>query len=651
MLGHIAADMATEASIKATQSPLRLFAFNLLSNNNWQNADFADLVSFAAYSIVLEMRRTGIPDPHQVLSHHLVDIYTLWLSEKLFQYPELKGVVPPNYVAATMNNLAFLNNRKQEIAMLRNQLGMGGEIATTYGQPIAPAYPQSGYPSQGYPQQPYNRPAAPPPYGQPMYGQPVQTHPGYGYPPPGGQAFGPGMGGPMMPPHQGPINRYAISQTTANIGTALPTGPTPSLGQPQRMAPPEQVGSLNQSAYFDRYADRLAANGSTVTTIEAPVVIPTVRTKYDWQPSMHQYYRQLIDTTRYYVEYQLFNNQTIEVIKPLESPMNRENHAITLLGHSYTLDGILRQEQVQNAGKDIAAINRQDLEAVINKEEVKNIDLIHQYVDTTWAVDAFLDDVIFRTKLDCRLHQAIKGRCSVYRSFATIAKPIVTSENYDNVFKELMDVRKLVDIGKKLKSIGTACNRVSIEADVSGREDMALYCHEIDVWLTELMNHFLMYNLSLGKVSIESFSDDIEELRTYLHDNFNVNYINAYDRFEDELLNTRKSSPLDDSAAAILRDSFGVKEEGVTASFIPINYSLTYVDLMSQELNVHLESDEALLIQSQQTPMLYELADSLFNQMDAWPYRTSRNLIITRDDKIYRLHKGYLGINSYLISL
>jgi hypothetical protein len=85
-------------------------------------------------------------------------------------------------------------------------------------------------------------------------------------------------------------------------------------------------------------------------------------------------------------------------------------------------------------------------------------------------------------------------------------------------------------------------------------------------------------------------------------------------------------------------------------SFIPINYSLTYVDILGSELAIEIGDMEPLRIDERQTPMLYELASSLFTQMEAWPYMSVNNLIITRDDQIYRLHKGYLMSGSYLIS-
>jgi hypothetical protein len=93
------------------------------------------------------------------------------------------------------------------------------------------------------------------------------------------------------------------------------------------------------------------------------------------------------------------------------------------LDHSYTLDGVLRNEQITNASRDMAAISRENLEAAISVDgtepEAENLDLINTYIDKKWSVGSFLEDAIFRVKLECRRQQRVKGACGLYRSFVT----------------------------------------------------------------------------------------------------------------------------------------------------------------------------------------------------------------------------------------
>jgi hypothetical protein len=217
-----------------------MFCFNLLAANNWQNADFADVVSTAAFSIAVDLRKGMAQDPRQILAEVASNTYVLWISEKLHQFPDLKGMVTPQLINGTMENLAFLNARRQEIANLKAQMGMGGFAPPQY-QPQYPAqspgYPpqyQPQYPQHGYsPQQGYQQPYGSQPYGQPSMGAPQY---------PGGATLGRPMQSPMgmgmgyPPPYsqtQGAVNKYtsqnAAPPPPAQYGQPTPP-PTPPTG-------------------------------------------------------------------------------------------------------------------------------------------------------------------------------------------------------------------------------------------------------------------------------------------------------------------------------------------------------------------------------------------------------------------------------------
>jgi hypothetical protein len=658
-LADIAVVIANEAAGRSNQSPLRMFCFNMLAANNWLNPDFADVVSMAAFTIALDLRKGMAQDPRQILTTAATDTYVLWISEKLHQFPELKSMVTPQLINATMENLGFLNAKRQEIANFKNQLGMGGFAPPSYPQP---SYPQQGYPQQGYPQQQYPQPGygvptmgAPQYPGTPSFGQTMRAQPmGMGYPP------------AYPPPQQGAVNKFT-SQNAPPMATQYPStqyGPPPVQqtvpSTPATLGRSGGNGVTASSYYENNYTRYMSVDAEPEVALQeaSTDTSATAYTKADWIPTSSQPYRTLINRASFDVYYQKRQDRIYEVVKPLEKPhMNRNLHAITFLDHSYTLDGVLRNEQITNASRDMATISRENLEAAISTDgtepEVENLDLINTYIDKNWGVGSFLEDAIFRVKLMCRKHQQTKGACGVYRSFVTIAKPIVTDENYDNVYEQIFSMRRFTDMARKLRSIGTAC---TTKKDTDGEDatDLILYCNEIDNWLTSVINQFLVYNLSLGKVTIDSFTSDIDDLRNYLDQNYDGNYSAAYDRFELEMLGSRKISPLDKVLMADIKESFDIKEEeesrGANISFIPINYSLTYVDILASELAIDVSDVESLMIEERQTPMLYELASSLYTQVEAWPYMSVNNLIITRDDRIYRLHKGYLMSGSYLIS-
>jgi hypothetical protein len=279
--------------------------------------------------------------------------------------------------------------------------------------------------------------------------------------------------------------------------------------------------------------------------------------------------------------------------------------------------------------------------------KTEKIDFINQYVSENWEVGAFLEDIIFRLKVRFKRHQASSGKCGVYRIFATIISPVVTNESYDHVFYDVMKSRRFADIAKKLKVMAARCNSADKETDVL---DLVMYMNHINGYLTSMVNRFLRNNLSL-RVSIDSFVSDIEDLRMYLKDHVDISYATAYDHFEKEVLTESIESPVDDDMMDDVKSSFLDQEDTFSVSFLPVNYSVTYVDILASELAIELDDEyETVQIEETINPLLYKLASSTFEQLKAYPYHCSRHLLVTRDDHLYEIYKGVFANETYLIS-
>ena len=68
----------------------------------------------------------------------------------------------------------------------------------------------------------------------------------------------------------------------------------------------------------------------------------------------------------------------------------------------------------------------------------------------------------------------------------------------------------------------------------------------------------------------------------------------------------------------------------------------------ADELDMYIDKDSKL-ISELSLPVLYGLAKSSFDHAHGLPTTVLRHLLITRDNRIFEFHKGYLNEGSYLI--
>lgn len=243
----IAVAVANEATRMASSSRLRMFCYNMLSFNNWQNDTYAELVSLSVNYLHSRVLKREYHNHKDGIQPAVSAVMTLWASSVLFQYPRLKEVTTGKAIDAAMRNVPIFNNLKQEInVMYRNQGYPQNAPPPNNWQAQPPGY---GYPQQG---------------GYPPPGYPQQPPPGYGYPPQ--QYQQPPQQQWQQPRYQPPPQPQ--QQRWVGAAPQVPQGPqggqwsTPS---PVTQEPP-MPSSLSQSQYFAKPAPRPAPPAKTFDT-------------------------------------------------------------------------------------------------------------------------------------------------------------------------------------------------------------------------------------------------------------------------------------------------------------------------------------------------------------------------------------------------
>ena len=130
LLPFIAATIANEAGIYSGNTAARMFCYNMLSSNGWQNQAFSDIVKLAADACILKTRMGGSHTAATIAVDAVREVLVLFTSMLVVTYPELAGITPPQQVQAAGANYTVYND-------LLNQINSMYQQTVPYTPPMA----------------------------------------------------------------------------------------------------------------------------------------------------------------------------------------------------------------------------------------------------------------------------------------------------------------------------------------------------------------------------------------------------------------------------------------------------------------------------------------------------------------------------------
>jgi hypothetical protein len=624
LLPTIATVIANDISEKSTVSSLRTFLYNLISSNQWANQFYAELIQWSAWVLELNCRKGIYPNPESGIEDAVLNTVSMYASNKIFEFPELKSYIPPQMIDAAMGNLNCWQSIQNEIIALQTQNGMMGQMNQMGQMMPANQFQNNGFYGRGgqVPQQ---------------NNQAIRR---------GGNYFGNGNLTYQPPPNYMVANN---SPTTVPTSAQLDRyGKQPNNYQrPQQTTFGQDSQQQQQNKFLrnKRYGDsesvvEQSAQPDKESTPLAPAV-PEVLTAAHWKPSQYQLFKTVYDQSRYEPHYNLVSGAVVELIEPLGDMMDREKHRTGIIGNNFTLP-VTRMNAVAQDSQVLDSIGYEDFgtqDEAIQKQ-------IKEVIRETLTLESNLDSAI----LDARFARqaAVKDNGElpmVYRCFALVTNPILTQENYRSVLDSLSSMQSFGEMAMRLNSLARAVK----EKDLI---DMALFIEQVNQYLTDVINNFLRKNAGLT-LSVTSFIEDMPGLREYLQKSKGIVYAEALDRFEKDVIKLIVT-PLAEEEEFMMNEQLIDEADKVCLTYLPIGYSLTFVNVLEKELNLALKEGEVKLIRESISPEVYAIANSAFGQKNAFP-SISRNLMITLDNKIFELYKGYVGtennaIKAFLIS-
>ena len=602
----VASAVANEVSIKANAHAARMFCYNMLCSNYWNNESFAEVVKLVADLVCLNFRKQHLKLPESGIKDAAEQVLTMYTSSLIFQYATLKSAVTSQIVNASHQNVSTFNNLKQEIqSMYANQNGQPfhgfqGQGNSMGAQSNAPMM----QPQMGGQQQYQQIPGYPPNVVMTQHGPMVMTPQGMipfqgmqmqsNYPPQQMQ--------PMQMPQQQiqPWGGNQAQQPQQGFGSSLSNGVTAA-----------RFGSASGDEAADIRQDRFMTRPTQ--QYEQPKETPPVVMQAPPKP---------------------VSPQSVLLIEK-GSEMDRQKHQISYLGDSYQGDTIARGRQFAESSANMA---KQDVS--IDEENI--------YVHAHWIGSACLDIGIFTGRKEHFKKQSEGVGESVFRAFSLVISPFITTTNVQDYLDKLMQAKSFTEMAIKLKAFAGALNMKASASEESRKysDSIVSFLKQIDNIMTDMANDFLNNKMKL-KLTIDSFTDDVSDLGNYLYKTYGVNYSQAFSKFEEEAIEVLTQDLTDDMIEG-MREYYDVPE-GLHFSFLPLNYSFTYIPMNEKELGYKV-GKEALVIDKETAPSLYTLCKSLDSHKKQMELPTIYDLLITADNVRYKLYRSYGAENEYLIS-
>lgn len=578
------------------QGPISFHFLNHMIDNGWRNPDFdreianiADFIFLKSGGQQLDSRHVGQMFPDLIGMYlNLRSMYEVHI------YPGLwNNVQQQDRMSIENDHRTFM----AEISQIHNlrQRNSGGPVHHAPQANTASMYPP---PNQGHH-------APPPPYGVPGGGYAVN-----GGAPGGGRDYGTTATTPMQPapaPYQPP--------------PSAPTPPQPAPAKPQQGAPV------------------IDPNATIVDAASTP-----------WNPSPEMPYPAAYNPLRISMKYLLQNGKTL--------PHLQKNEINMIDFNRHNIDSLFGKPPAQIPVLQDNSEAMRDLQHGINdaREEDLNVDGDGNRVEFThalnsWAAVTTLEGAIQDIRTDAAAHLAGDDSPKVFQAYAQVFTPIMGRKSETELVKKLADSSTYIELREKLKAAGETA---SVEL-----------VSEIGLMLTEHMNHILHKELSISpdgpsKLVVDDFITDLDPLLKHLETAYSDRVLKAFLKEQGKriksLFQTLDPEAKDQADAhrslseTMLTESWAAREDLPVFTYFGRNIRVTLLDMISHDLQLGGLPKVGNLLTKVHTPVLLELAEALYDSEDSGRL-IARQLVVTKDGRIFEVTRAALIEGSYLVSL
>lgn len=606
LVSAIASSIANEAGSKAHANAARMFTYNLLSSNYWNNQFFTEAVNLCLEYIELEFRRGKARMPESLIQDATTNVLMLYTGSMVYLFPELQRRISADVLDAASRNVPVFNNFKMEIDSMYGN-SPGHFPPGVHGHPNGVVYPNNGYP-QGMPMQTVmtqHGPMMVMPNGQMV---PVQTQMPMQMPVPMGSNY---------PVHNGlPQMQQSAFQTPMNTGQRTFASPEQNIHRGVG-----SFGNTPNSAVPDRFAGKLK-------TSFAQAQVEAERLKQQMKANLPDMDESDLGLT-------VSGSNGTQVLTITEgSEMKRSQHQITYFGTAYSLQTAKRAEQHVSSVK---TMSEEPVDSPLN---------MHVYPN--WFIESSIDDAIVTAKVKQLTKQNGSSNNSVFRCFSIIPTTLVCDVEIEDYVKRLREAESFEDLAVRFRSIASSFQAKNEHGKYA--ESVIPFLASIDNRLTDLVNDFIVTGLE-GTAWISSFSEDILDLYPHVKKKHGDIGLKAFQQFETEVLTSFLHEELDSDLVEEAKQNNEISEN-IYSSLFPVNHSVTMTFMTSKELGYEFSPyaiRDLARIDPSTAPTLYKLMQSLETNKKELKMVTLVDYLVTSDGVRYRVFSSYVNPGVYMI--
>jgi hypothetical protein len=628
--------------------PLRVFMYNLYSNNGWANENFARTVAGICDWFIMAMETNQYRSEQDCLTDIVPKMAELAAATQLRDYPALEGYIDANMHNATVqliNNFDGIAHQIQSY-MSRQQQGSqwgnrgqqqqgGGWQDRQRGDWQGRRQTGGGSNWEGSTQR---------------QTKPLDT-------------FGSG-GSNLFSGRQAGGDRWGKSGSQAEEGSTRFDRRREEPAQ-SRSSDVEVSGGAKMDDGFNtgwRRKEQQPAAKPTHVEIEQTGSTPALNkgklveavqeavevladeakaAKLVWKPSIDQPYPLAYNprTQLLYLRKETSHAAVIQVVKDRqEGSVDYEKHKIV-------------RSFGPGARKLSPEENQKKLEAMRQSLEPRSLDdptlteearalLKNRVVSDAWIMETS-QDLAWVVGLVGKEVDGIEGTLpDVYHRRAKICVPVVGLEDQSAMIRELGECDTYEALKLKLLALGSTMNPELWQLS--------------ELKMTEAVNRVLSQRMSIDDIRITSFIEDVTDVVPVIGKAYGRVFVDAFNVSAQETIAQTFQTVNDGMAEEIrlmtdniLANYTGEAPNKLKFTYLISNVTMTYLSCMAQELEIELDPKKAVLV-TINTPFVRELlADILERVSDDFEF--DRHFIRTADGRVLELTQGLLGSNSLLL--
>jgi hypothetical protein len=646
LVSVIAAAIALDVTDNAPKHPPRMFVYNLVSRNNFQNDIFAGLVMGVVDWVCLGLASRKFNNPEQAAQQMVPKMVEMFIAVQILQYQELQRDCPPQ-MQGTVENLGRMwNELQQEIPAFK---GSNEYAAMMNGQFGNQGGWGGGNQQGGWGQQQNTR-----------WGNSNQGGGSWGGGNNQGGRWGSGGGnqqGGWQGSRQAP--RQFTGMNAGSTGLFTSGGAPADEGSRTDRFNTERFESKQTQHKPDPNSSWVPKNGPSekvekMPTASAAQQVETAKpvenapehvdsTKLKWRPSLSQPY-----SLAYKPATQLMYLQkkpdgaVIQLVQErTESPMDREKHRLpTSFGPvPKNVDTTKSAESLKRVKAGVKELTAQVGDGEAGEEPPKRP--LVQVIEDAWTLETSESLAWLQGTLKCMAAVKDSKVPDVFRIRAQVAEPFVAATDERGAIESFAEAKSYSELREMLLS-------------VQGAMSVPLF-NAVNERMTGVINRVLGQTLSIPDIRITSFLDDAEEVAPAIEKYYGDAFSNAFLGNQVKNIRAAFASFAQEEDEVLLTDNLLMDREysqdkGPKITYLVSNLTLTYLNVSAIELEVELDpADKVASMITSDLPELYDLARSIFEATSAEGDNFYRHLIRTADDHILEVTQGLIGQDVYLL--